>query len=329
MVSVEDARAGEVSEGVLQCPHDDCLSEFPIVDGIPVLVPAASTFLAENLLQVIARDDLSEVIEDLLGECSGPGSLFDSLRLQLSSYGWDHYGEFDAAESSSPKPGSIGRVFNRGRELCTGFTGGPSLDIGCSAGRASFELAEASGELVLGVDTNLTSLRLARRVASDGIVRYPRRRGGLLYERRSFPVTFKNRELVDFWACDATALPFPTDRFANCVSLNVIDCVPSPLDHLREIVRTLASDGHLVVSTPHDWTGSVTAPPSWVGGHSKRAAGAGASEPVLRSLLSGEHAVSVKGLEIIAEDLDVPWQVRVHDRHSAQYRLQMIVATSR
>jgi hypothetical protein len=51
-------------------------------------------------------------------------------------------------------------------------------------------------------------LRLASEVLRRGVVRYPRRRAGLVYDQREFPARFANIENVDFWACDATALHF-------------------------------------------------------------------------------------------------------------------------
>ena len=44
---------------------------------------------------------------------------------------------------------------------------------------------------------------------------------------------------VDFWACDATCLPFRDAGFSLAASLNVLDCVQSPYDHMKELARVL------------------------------------------------------------------------------------------
>ena len=54
-------------------------------------------------------------------------------------------------------------------------------------------------------------------------------------------VRFENAANVDFWVCDVTALPFPSGTFAAAVSLNVLDCVPSPLDMLGSLARVLTA----------------------------------------------------------------------------------------
>jgi SAM-dependent methyltransferase len=204
---------------------------------------------------------------------------------------------------------------------------GPVLDVGCSVGRAAFELARRTDGLVLGVDVNFAMLRLAAGVLCRGVVRYPRRRVGLVYDRREFPVQFENAATVDFWACDATALPFTDCTFAAAVGLNVLDCVASPLDLLGSMGRVLRPDAPLVLCTPYDWSGAATPPEAWIGGHSQRGATRGAAEPVLRALLTpGAHPASVAGLRLEAEINDLPWHVRLHDRGTMAYRTHLVVA---
>jgi SAM-dependent methyltransferase len=317
-----------VHEGALHCTNPDCQCEFPIVDGIPLLVPQVRSYVANNIFHLLARDDLSEEVEGMLGDGCGPGSALDATRAHLSSYAWDHYGEFDSLESpGESRPGSVVRVLDRGLSLARAAWTGPVLDAGCSVGRSTFELARRGGGLVLGVDLNFSMLQLAAGVLRRGTVRYPRRRVGLVYDRREFPVRFERTADIDFWACDATALPFPAGTFGAAVSLNVLDCVASPLDLLRSLSRVLRPKAPLMLSTPYDWNGGVTAPEAWIGGHSQRSAGYGASEPVLRALLTpGAHPVSVGTLRLTAEVDDLMWHVRLHDRSTMTYRTHLVVA---
>src|SRR5690606_26253462 len=123
-------------------------------------------------------------------------------------------------------------VLERGLELAGPLPEGSTLDVGCSMGRPAFELAERRAGLVLGVDLNFAMLRVASRALREGVARYPRRRVGLVYDRREVPLSFPGAERVDFWACDALALPFADDTFALATSFNVLDCVVDPRDHL-------------------------------------------------------------------------------------------------
>jgi len=321
-----------ILEGTLCCSNADCQREYPIIDGVPLLIPAIREYVSNNLLAICARTDLGAVTESILGDCCGPGSPLDSTRQQLSSYTWDHYAEFDPGEPpAEPPPGALVRLLDT-LLVAAGRTShpwpaGPVLDAGCCVGRSTFELAQRCDALVLGVDLNFAMLRLAAGVLHTGTVRYPRRRVGVVYDRREFTVHFQRRENVDFWACDVTALPLPDTSLAAVVSLNVLDSVHSPLEHLRAVARVLAPDGVALLGCPYDWAPSATPVEGWLGGHSQRGPAGGSSEPVLRQLLTpGAHPWSVEGLALRAEIEAVPWSVRLHDRSTVSYRVHGAIA---
>jgi SAM-dependent methyltransferase len=204
---------------------------------------------------------------------------------------------------------------------------GPVLEVGCSVGRASFELARRTRREVLGVDIHHAKLRLASRVLREQRVVYARRRVGLAYDRREFAARFEGSERVDFWSCDAAALPFANGTFACVVALNVLDCARAPLEVLESCARMLVPGGVLVLACPYDWSANVTPIESWIGGHSQRGPNAGASEPLLRALLTpGAHAQSLGNVTITAELDDLAWHVRLHDRSSVRYRVHALIA---
>ncbi len=326
LVSVFEEEDCQVVQGLLRCPNPGCQREYPILDGIPLLIANLRGYMAGAIDQIDAREDLDPAIEGLLGDCCGPGSSYDTTRQHLSTYAWDHYGDLDPAETGEPRPGSVLRVLERGLELAGGLPEGPVLDLGCAVGRSSFALAAGGDRLVLGVDLSFPMLRLASEVLRRGRVRYPRRRVGIVYDRREIPVSFPGSEVVDFWGCDALDLPFPDGTFAAIVALNVLDCVASPHDLLASLPRLLKPGGKAILSTPYDWSPRATPIEAWLGGHSQRSENAGASEPVLRALLTpGAHPASIEGLQIVAEERDLPWRVRMHERSSVEYRVDVVV----
>jgi SAM-dependent methyltransferase/uncharacterized protein YbaR (Trm112 family) len=325
-VSVFEEENGHVVQGLLRCPNLGCQREYPVLDGIPLLLANLRGTVAGAIDQINAREDLDPAIEGLLGACCGPGSSYDTTRQHLSTYAWDHYGDLDPAETGEPLPGSVLRVLERGLELAGGLPEGPVLDLGCAVGRSSFALASGGDRLILGVDLSVPMLRLASEVLRRGRVRYPRRRVGIVYDRRDFPVSFARTEAVDFWGCDAIDLPFSEGTFAAVVALNVLDCVASPHDLLASLPRLLKPGGKAILSTPYDWSPRATPIEAWLGGHSQRGENAGASEPVLRALLTpGAHPASIEGLRIVAEERDLPWRVRMHERSSVEYRVDLVV----
>ena len=318
-----------VLEGGLYCTHSSCRLEYPVVDGLPILFPDAQAFVAENVFHLLLREDLGPRTESLIGECCGPGSALDTTRLHLSSYTWDHYAEFDSGEriDDATRPGSIARAWARIEALAPAPPAGATLEVGCSVGRIAFDIGESSKDVVLGMDINVSMLRTAQHVLRTGSVVYPRRSGGLVYERREFGVPFHRRDRVDFWAGDGAALPFATGTFARVVGMNVLDSVASPLDFLRSMRRVTRPGGQLLLAAPYDWSGAVTQPPAWIGGHSVRAAGEGSSAAILRALLTpGAHPASLEGIRIVGELDDLPWFVRMHDRSVTLYRLHAVAA---
>jgi len=194
-------------------------------------------------------------------------------------------------------------------------------------GRGTCALAEHCAGLVLGVDLNFPMLRLASEVLRQGKVRYSRRRTGLVYERREFSVSFPNCDNVDFWACDAAALPLPAEIFSLAVNMNLVDCVYSPRDLLVSLGRVLKPGGKAVLACPYDWSAAATPVESWLGGHSQRSPSQGSCETVLRTLLTpGAHPGSINTLKLAAERENLPWHVRLHDRSAMSYKVHLVVA---
>jgi SAM-dependent methyltransferase/uncharacterized protein YbaR (Trm112 family) len=314
-------------EGVLVCPNKQCLSEYPVIDGIPIIVADLRSYVSQNIIPVLRRHDLTDTMESLLGDCFGPGSAFDSQRQHLSTYCFDHYGDLDPEESKdSPiSPGSVLELLKQGLPAVKDKVCGPVIDIGCSVGRTTFELAGAFDEIVLGVDLNFDMLKTATSILDKGRLVYPRRRVGIVFGRREFPAVFKGAKNVDFWVCDASALPFADASFSLAASLNVLDCVRSPYDHLKELARILKHDAGALISTPYDWTANATPVESWLGGHSQRSENRGSSEMMLRSLLAGGgHPQEIEDLEIVSEAEKIPWSMRLHDRSFMKYPVHMI-----
>lgn len=327
LAHVERRVGDDVLDGSLMC--GSCRAEYAIIDGVPIIVGNQRELIAAQLPHINARDDLSTWIETILIDCAGPGSELDRIRFSLSTYGRSHWGDFDR-ERVPPLEGRITHLLDAALALLPEPPRGAWLDVGCSVGRTTFELAARTGDLALGVDLSFAALRTARRVATEGRARYPARRGGILYDRRDVAVDHPARDRVDFWLCDATALALPDARFAGVSSLNVLDCVPSPLGHLLELGRVLAPGAPALIATPFDWSTSATAVEGWIGGHTQRAPHGGSSTAELRRILSPDDQAGVNtGLAITAERSDVPWHVFVHDRATMAYTAHVVAAHKR
>lgn len=331
LVNIISQDEDNIIEGLLHCSDPECRLEFPIIDGIPIIVRNVRQYISDNLFHITARNDLSDKIQSLLGDCAGPATVFDATRQHLSSYGWDHYGDLSPDNNNISKstyePGSIVSCLEKALTLVPHHTDGKIIDNGCSVGRTTFELAEKHQGLVLGVDVNFSMLRVAQKVLHDKMLHFPLRRIGIVYDEQSFTVNFKNRDRVDFWACDAMALPFSEQQFDLATAFNLLDSLNSPRDLLASIASVLKNGGHALLSTPYDWSALATPLETWIGGHSQRGPEHGAAEPLLRALLTpGAHPQSLNNLDMLAEISDFPWSIRVHDRSSTVYNVHIIAA---
>jgi uncharacterized protein YbaR (Trm112 family) len=146
LAAVLAERGEDVLAGLLHCPNPACRHEYPIIDGIPVILPELPAHLAAQGLALMLRADLDPALESLLGDAIGPDSWFDALRQQLSTYGWDAWADLDPAEplptAEMPVPGAARRCLARLLELSGGARPvARALDVGCGAGRTSFDLA--------------------------------------------------------------------------------------------------------------------------------------------------------------------------------------------
>ena len=329
LASIATRRSETIIEGSLHCSNGDCRLEYPIIDGIPLLFPDLRGYITDNLFHVSARSDLSAENESIIGDCLGPNSPFDITRQHLSSYAWDNYGDLDPAEATNGPavPNGVGRCLHAGLERVETRIDLPILDIGCALGRSSFELAAGSSQFVLGIDTNFSMLKWAQRILAERKLSYPRRRIGIVYDRREFAIDLPGMEQVDFWACSGLSLPFRSNRFGLTVGLQVLDSVSSPHGLLSSIADVLQPGGSAVLATPYDWSAAVTPIEAWIGGHSQRSTTQGAAEPLLRSLLTPDaHPHSIDGLVLRAEIPHFPWHTRIHDRGTMLYDTQIVVA---
>ncbi|MFZ4576136.1 MAG: methyltransferase domain-containing protein [Phycisphaerales bacterium] len=318
-----------VVHGMLTCVAGACQAEYPIVDGVPILLANAREYIASQHLSLTRRTDLPAAMDSTLAECAGPGSWDDVIRQHLSSAMWDHYGDWDEpAAPAGAVPGAVARLVGRAAELGGVCTSGPVLDIGCGVGRSSFELSSRGSGLVLGIDMHGAMTRAAQQVLRTGRVGYYRRSMGLLYEHREFEVELPaGASRVDFWIMDACNPCLAASSFGGVCCLNVLDCVPVPMLLLARISELLAAGGRAAIATPFDWSANVTPLETWIGGHSPRGAFGGKSDELLAALLTpGAHPVAIEGLRLIADERKVPWHVRLHNRALMRYEVQMVVA---
>ncbi len=309
-VAVEED--GEILEGSLICTNSACRREHPIIDGIPVVLADASSWLNHQVLGVLKREDLSDFILSMLGDLSGHSSALDRDRGNNAIYAHSHWAE------SNP---SYLTLFEAGSRLLAAMPAGVWLDIGCSLGRGTYELANITGDLVVGLDLNFSMLRAAQRIRRSRRVKYQSRRVGLVFDSHEYELPGYPFEQVSFWCADVSILPFVASTFDGAVCMNMLDCVASPLGLLFEVGRVTKPSSESLLCTPFDWAAGATEPAAWIGGHSQRSTPyQGSSLAELRRILSvGNEAGVDTGLFIEAEQDNVKWRLQTHERSTTEY----------
>jgi len=323
-------------QGVLHCSDIECQMEFPIIDGIPIIVPNVRSYITDNLYHITAREDLFGSMDSLLGDGVGPNTLFDATRQHLSSYCWEHYKDIGSKYIDSIELGdkidrtenSLLNCLNLSLNHLERSTYATAIDIGCSVGRTSFELADRCEGLVLGVDINFSMLRLAQSILYTGKMRYPLRRVGIVYDYiTQNNITFESNERVDFWCCDALNLPFENSRFELASNWHVLDAVNSPFALLQNLHYVLKPEAESIIASPFDWSTTATPLEAWIGGHSQRSENKGSSELALKNILSSDKASKFyTGLALKKEITKEPWNIRIHDRHTATYKTDIFIS---
>lgn len=309
----EEMRGDHLWHGILHCTNQACWQEFPVIDGVPVIVPDPSSVLKSQFSNLFWRHDLPEQLESLLGDAFGPGDAFDTMRYHLSLYAADHYAGWGL-------PGNSGVVdlINWGlaqlREANPEKSEGIGLDLGGAVGRGGWELAAQKHDPVVVADLNLSMLRFGQRLALEGQAEIALRRVGIIYDRMKIEVPEAlAKHTPDFWAVDAAALPLNSHAIATVTAINLVDCAASPSGIISEIGRVLGTDGGAVLATPHDWSAQATDVTQWLGGHSQRGPHGGAPEPILSAALESV------GIKTVAEAEDLSWRLRLHARSVMEY----------
>lgn len=310
-----------ITAGRLLCTNDACQQEYPIIDGVPIVVPNVREYVQAYQAQLLQRADMNTHVQSLIGDCLGPDSVFNQTRQYLSTYAADGYAEF---EDSASGPTSASAALLKQINQLAGPSGpGPLLDLGCAVGRTSLDLAvaasDAGNELVLGIDQQFAMVQFAQRLLQQGAASYPLRSTGMVYEDRTIRLPRHTPANLDYWVCDAAVLPFANATFATAYGLNLLDSVANPVAVLASAARALQPGGSLRLATPFEWSSQVTPTEHWIGGHSQRSALGGDPVAMLQNMI-GRADAGLDNLRIVAQEDGLCWQTRITDRSFMQYQ---------
>lgn len=269
---------GDIETGALKCPQ--CAALYPIVDGVALLDPQAT-----DSRRAANKYETDEVV---------------------SSYLWSHFCDLlDDDQASQAYATWAGLVLPQA---------GVALDAGGAVGRFTFEMSSKC-DFAIGIDTSQAFIRAARQLMRARSMVVPLKEEGLL--RRETVIRLPDdwrSDRVEFVVANALALPFRRKSFNIFTSLNLVDKVPSPIKHLREMNRvTRDHEAQFVLSDPFSWSTEAAPVEAWLGGKTDGPfAGKGLAN--IGQLLAEGQETLAPGWQV-SQPGHVWWKIRTHCNH--------------
>ncbi len=308
------ATGDEIEEGSLRCENAACKREYPIIDGVPLVVPDLAAFLRSEAAAVVERD-LTPEAAGLLALAGPDDAPVARLLEHLSIYLDAHWGD-----RATPPPDGVAfgmaqlasRVAHRSEARVE-----RAVELGCSVGRAVAELARGA-DLVVGVDVQFGALRRARRILSGQPLPYARRLSGRHY---GAAVT-RGEDLGGrvTWVCaDALDPPLVPGAFGRVAALNLLDSVRTPKQLLSVVDGLCANGGELLLCSPYTWQTGVVDEDARLGG----------ADPGADLITRLREGTELEAPYTIEEQVDLAWSLRRDARSVVSYATHFVRARKR
>ena len=225
----------------------------------------------------------------------------------LAEYLLFHYGSDEAIFGQLPAPRDAADFPMRCvHELVDAGAlppGARALDVGCSVGRASFELGRFCVD-VLGIDLSESFIQAARSLQQEGVLPFEILAEGDICELMQARVPEGlDRERARFQVGDAMNLPGDLGSFDVVLAANLICRLPEPRLFLGRLSQLVNTGGQLLLTTPFTWLEEFTPRAKWLGGRKEE--GIRSSE-ALKEILDPDFKLQVTR--------DLPFLIREHER---------------
>jgi len=309
--STDDKRAGDtLLDGQLRCQNPACRRSYPVVDGVPLLVPDLPRLLGTEVAQLL-DGQLSFAVAASLVEAGDDQAPLPRL--------WDHvsiYADAHWADLSDPPSPTGGAALWAKLAARASAPVARAVELGASLGRGVAELCSGA-DSVVGVDLHVGAMRRARQILDGVAVTWGRRHLGRHYRavRTARPATAK----ATFVVGDALDPPLAPGAFDRVVALNLLDSLRSPRGLLSVMDGLCAPGGELILASPFAWSSQIVDEGERVGREDPAAW-------LISRLTSGEGL----SCAYTVDDRDeLSWSLRRDDRSTTTYRTFYVRATKR
>lgn len=308
-----------ILEGFLVCSFENCQKVYPILKGVPIILKDIEKWWGSEKSKFSCVVSDAPEMREYFDALSKPAQ--HAERCLLSTYMDLHYGSLDdvpPAFGSLSDPNAFWKILVEIARPKPDTKYQRSLDLGCSVGRYTFELARFS-ELTIGIDLNFNAVSSAAEIQRTKKVRYERRKRGSCFEEIQIP--FSPPQNVLFLVGDALDPPFAAESFDLVAGLNLLDNVKLPLVLIGQMDALLRRGGDLILCSPYEWRADICEPTEWLENDSLDA------PAMVRNILEGNFFPQM-GLkyQILQELSDVPWVLRHHVRYWSLFFVHPIKA---
>jgi 5-histidylcysteine sulfoxide synthase/putative 4-mercaptohistidine N1-methyltranferase len=241
-----------------------------------------------------------------------PEAMYESDRA-VSQYCEAHYGS-----SMFGVPSFQQRCAQRCIEVMTGKPKKRALDLGCSVGRATFELAREF-DFVNGLDFSARFIRIAYQMQEKGVIRYELPEEGEIVSYHEHKLDdfglAATASRIEFFQADALNLKPQFTGYDLILAANLLDRLSDPRKFLQEIHKRLHPGGILVLASPYTWLEEFTAKEKWVGGYRRD------GEPLFS--LDGIRELLATHFTMVCEPRDIEFVIR-ETRRKFQHSLSQV-----
>jgi 5-histidylcysteine sulfoxide synthase/putative 4-mercaptohistidine N1-methyltranferase len=222
----------------------------------------------------------------------------------LAQYCEFHYGDlYFGVENFAKKSAEVCLSYMKGRKSER------ALDIGCGAGRSTFELARVF-PCVHGIDFTARFIRLGIALQERGCFEYHLPVEGDIAHHKTIELHSLGladcAQRVSFWQGDAGNLKAMFTGYDLIFAGNLIDRMRHPSQFLNTIHRRLNTGGVLVLATPCTWLEEFTDSAEWIGGYYRDGA------PV--TTFDGIKAILESHFILLDEPFEIPFVIRETQR---------------
>lgn len=203
----------ETNEGMFHCSN--CLTDYPVIDGIPIIWSSLSKYLENRAL-------LGEVLIDLSSTPKMKSFVKHHIS-QIKNPSNDHYfleEKWVKIYQKSTNAEFYNKIKNEIQKIPKTQN---CIEYGCSIGIISEYLSESSTN-VFGIDKSFSAIKYAKQNAPQN---------------------------VDYIVSDILLNPFENDVFDFVVALNILELVEP--QNLIDLISKQVKNGFLLMSDPYDY----------------------------------------------------------------------------